>query len=174
MSDDLDMFCRCINPTLTRRDEDAHFPPGGIIYRGAALPDSCLKFYRESSAGTKFRIPAFVATSFDKRCAKRFLNRAWRYHQKHTPRPGVLFVIQVNPRGEDEEEFRCQSASLITKRMPDVPDEHEYLFTQYSVFTLTKFVERAGTNKDPHEVHLYAAEDNLGMACCHSRPACEL
>ena len=162
MSADLAMFCRCINPTLARRDADAHFPPGGVVYRGAAVADSKLEFYRSSPTGTKFRIPAFLATSFEKKDANGFLHRAWLWHQKHTPRPGVVFVISVDPKGEDNEAFRCQNASLITKRMPGVPDEHEYLFTQYSVFTLTKFVEKAGTNKDPHEVHLFAAEDNRG------------
>jgi hypothetical protein len=162
MSADLAMFCRCINPTLARRDADAHFPPGGVVYRGAAVADSKLEFYRSSPTGTKFRIPAFVATTFQKKYAKGFLHRAWAWHQTRTPRPGVLFVVRVDPRGEDDEAFRCQNASPIRKRMPGVPDEHEYLFTQYSVFTLTKFVEKAGTNKDPHEVHLFAAEDNRG------------
>ena len=49
-------------------------------------------------------------------------------------------------------------------RYPGVPEEHEYLFTQYSVFTLTQFVENSGTNRDPHEVHLRAADDNRGHA----------
>ena len=71
-----------------------------------------------------------------------------------------MFVITVDPDGEENIAFRCQNASLITKRMPGVPDEHEYLFTQYSVFTLTKFVEKDGTNQYPHEVHLTAALDN--------------
>ena len=110
MSDDLAMFCRCINPTLTRRDEDAHFPPGGIIYRGAALPDSCLKFYREVFCEDQVSHSAFVATSFDKSCAIKFLDRAWKYHQKHTPRPGVLFVIQVDPRGEDDRRIGAAKA----------------------------------------------------------------
>ena len=78
-------------------------------------------------------------------------------------RPGVVFVISVDPKGEDNEAFRCQNASLITKRMPGVPDEHEYLFTQYSVFTVARFVESpAPTAAAPHVIFLRAAQDNLG------------
>ena len=75
-----------------------------------------------------------------------------------------MFVISVDPRGEDNDAFRCKNASLIQVRYPGVPEEHEYLFTQYSVFTLTQFVENTGTNRDPHEVHLRAADDNRGHA----------
>ena len=151
MSDDLP----CL-PHQPNFDSEDAFPPGGFI--NEAAPDSCLKFYHESSSYQ----PPFVATSFDKRCAKRFLTGHGQI-SKHTPRPGVQFVIQVNPRGEDEEEFRCQSASLITKRCQMSQMSTKPLHAVL-VFTLTKF-KRAG-NKDPHEVHLHAAEDTWGM-CCH-------
>ena len=56
----------------------------------------------------------------------------------------------------------CRHVNLVTKRVPGLPDEQEYLFAPYSVFTVLKATWRAGTNADPHVIELQAAPDNKG------------
>jgi hypothetical protein len=42
-----------------------------------------------------------------------------------------------------------------------VQDEFEYLFTQYSVFTVARFIESPNpTYRTPHVLYLRAADDN--------------
>lgn len=54
----------------------------------------------------------------------------------------------------------CLHVNIITKRVPGLPDEREYLFAPYSAFTLLAVQWNAGTNIDPHELEMLAAVDN--------------
>ena len=55
---------------------------------------------------------------------------------------------------------KCVHVNLVTKRVPGLPDEQEYLFAPYSAFTVLSARWRAGTTAAPHEVELLAAVDN--------------
>ena len=56
----------------------------------------------------------------------------------------------------------CQNANHIVRRAPNLPDEFEYLFVPYSVFTVVRFERsKKPTWRTPHVVHLEAALDNL-------------
>ena len=52
-------------------------------------------------------------------------------------------------------------ARYVTKRMPGVGQEFEYLFVAYSVFTVEKIEVSAGKPDAPHVVYLKSAHDNL-------------
>ena len=164
-------ICKSLNSRLVcRRVSDGlgTFPPGGILYRGCAITDQELNFYRV--AGQKFRIPAYFSTSFKENTARAFLRRAWTYHNDNgATKPGVLLKIQVDPRGKDDPAWLCKNVNLVKSRMryhhgattTEIPDEFEYLFTQYSVFTVAKFVESPSPNyRTPHVLYLRAADDN--------------
>ena len=45
-----------------RKEGEARFPPGGVCFRGGGLPDQHRGFF---AAGRKYRVPGFLATSFD-------------------------------------------------------------------------------------------------------------
>ena len=161
-------FFRSLNTRLVIRGpaaaDRAGFPEGGILYRGAAIADKHLNFYRIE--GRKFRVPTALATAYkertpDGRGAQFFLESAWRHHESNgATRPGVMFRIQVDPRGEHDVNFRCKNAALIVKRL-GVGEEFEYLFSPYSVFTVTRFVASPTPNYvTPHVVYLRAATDN--------------
>ena len=72
----------------------------------------------------------------------------------------MIWVVQVDPEGEDDEEELCQNANYIANT--HIPGEDEYLFVPYSVFTVTK-VELSATphHKKPHRIYITAAYDSL-------------
>ena len=55
---------------------------------------------------------------------------------------------------------KCVHVNLVTKRVPGLPDEQEYLFAPYSAFTVLSARWNAGTAAAPHEIELLAAVDN--------------
>ena len=130
-----------------------------MTYRGAVLPAQHLAFY---TAGKQYRIPGYLATSFAEKVAKGFARRAWQAEKSSASgeQPAVIWVVQVDPEGEDDEEELCQNANYIANT--HVPGEDEYLFVPYSVFTVTK-VELSATphHKKPHRIYITAAYDSL-------------
>ena len=68
----------------------------------------------------------------------------------------VMWLVRIDP------ELRCRHVNLVTRRVPDLPDEQEYLFAPYSVFTVISATWSAGTAADPHVIELAAAPDNKG------------
>ena len=90
------------------------FPRGGVLWRGGDLPDEHRAFYAE---GVQFRVPGFLATSFNEDKADEFLYRA----HEASGRPAVKWCVQLDPRGERghaEHAFkhRCKHVSLIEKQ----------------------------------------------------------
>ena len=137
----------------------AHFPPGGTLYRGALFDDPAHVDFYKDAVGHKIRIPGLFPTSFRKAKAEAFLSM-WYNHG----RIGVLFQLIVDPRGATDQRHLTRNANLIRKRAPGLPDEFEYLFTQYSVFTVARFVP-SSTPDDctPHLVFLRPVHDNQGQ-----------
>eukprot|EP00729_Bicosta_minor_P005202 gene5202-26196_t len=135
------------------------FPPSGLTYRGAILPTCHVAFY---TVGKQYRIPGYLATSFAEKVAKSFSKRAWQAEKNSASgeQPAIIWVVQVDPAGEDDEEELCQNANYIANTL--VPGEDEYLFVPYSAFTVTK-VELSPTPnyKKPHRIYIEAAGDSL-------------
>merc|ERR1712167_84685 len=128
-------------------------------YRGTVVKHDDLLFYK-NNIELKFRMRNYLATSYKRENADFFASRAWSYYQNKTPpedQPSVIFKIHVDPRGKDDPSKLCQNVNQIVKRANGVPDEFEYLFTPYSVFTIKKFVESPkikATPSHPHIIHL--------------------
>jgi hypothetical protein len=110
---------------LVPSPEDWPFPPEGVTYRGGGLPVEHLAFY---AVGKAFRVPGFLATSFRREIASRFLARA-AYGELT-----VIWKVHVDPRGEHSFEHRCRHVNYVKKATPAVGNEEEYLFAPYSPF----------------------------------------
>ena len=134
---------------VTRRMDDdlVAFPPNGKTYRGGGFDDAHRGFF---VVGKKYRVPGYLATSFEERKANDFIGWA------DAP-VTVKWVISVDPRGATDRRFACKHVNLV--RHTHVANELEYLFSPYSVFTVTS-VLWAATPDDSHTIELKACTDN--------------
>ena len=135
---------RGINKLCVSVPPSPPFPPGDVCFRGGGFDDQFRAFFVQ---GRKFRQPAYLATSFSEQVARHFIDM----------RGGgdcVLWRVRIDPVR------KCVHVNLVTKRVPGLPDEQEYLFAPYSAFTVLSARWRAGTTAEPHEVELLAAVDN--------------
>ena len=120
------------------------FPPDFICFRGGGFDDKYRDFF---APGREFRQPAFLATSFLESKVDLFISRS-------TVPVKVKWLVRIDP------ELKCRHVNLVTKRVPGLPDEQEYLFAPYSAFTVVSTKWGAGTSADPHSIELLAAPDN--------------
>ena len=120
------------------------YPNDWICYRGSGFDERFREFF---FPGRKFRQPAFLPTSFKEDTAKDFMRRS-------TAAAKVLWKINIHRKN------KCVNCSLVENTA--FPEESEYLFVPYSVFTVHHASWRAGTVGDPHVIELYAATDNKG------------
>ena len=123
------------------------FPQGGTCYRGGGFDDRHKSFFTK---GKKFRQPSFLATSFSRPVATRFMQRA-----KDAGRQRVMWVVQLDPAGERDDTKRCKHVNFVQHSL--VPGELEYLFAAYSIFTVVQVNWSAG---GIHRIELNAATDN--------------
>jgi hypothetical protein len=141
---------RAINEKLcvTPADQEPQppFPPDYVCVRGGGFDDKYRDFFARERM---FRQPAFLATSFKESTAQTFMERS-KMQAK------VKWLIHIDP------DRKCRHVNLVTTRAEGVPDEQEYLFTPYSVFTVRGARWASGTNDDPHVIKLDAAPDNQG------------
>ena len=72
------------------------------------------------AAGREFRQPAFLAASFQESTADDFIRRS-------ASPVKVKWLIHIDPI------LKCRHVNLVTRRVADLPDEHEYLFRSLSV-----------------------------------------
>lgn len=161
------ILCRAINELCVARrveeKEEIPFPKEGLIFRGGLLPFEHHAFYTD--IGKQYRVPGYLATSFDEKVTLGFRKRAFKAEkvaarlEGRPANPAVLFIIQVDPAGEEDEDALNQNANLVQKT--NVAGESEYLFVPYSVFTVTKCEWQAKPNyQNPHKIYLDAAADN--------------
>ena len=66
----------------------------------------------------------------------------------------VRWLVRIDPVR------KCFHVNLVTKRVPGLGDELEYLFAPYSAFTVVATTWSAGTVAQPHVIELLAAVDN--------------
>jgi hypothetical protein len=143
--------CLCVVRT---QSVPVAFPPNGVTYRGGAFDDTFIPFF---SVGKVYRVPGFVASSFDANTCDYFLYRAAIMNNK----PAIMWTIHVDPRGETEFRYKCKQANLVLRRAPGVGEEKEYLFAPYSAFQVLD-VQWSATPDDrtPHRITIEAFVDN--------------
>jgi hypothetical protein len=122
------------------------FPPEFLCFRGGGFDEKYRDFF---APGREFRQPAFLATSFLASTAEDFIARSDMPVK-------AKWLIRIDPAR------KCRHVNRITRRVPDLPDEQEYLFAPYSAFTVRSARWGAGTVADPHVIELQAAPDNKG------------
>ena len=116
-----------------------------VCFRGGGFDEQHRSWY-SAHIGQKMRQPSFVATSASRAVADSFMARSdWQTK--------VRWLIRFDPAG-------CVHVNLVTRRVPGLRDEREYLFAPYSTFTLQAVRWGAGTLSDPHQLELLAAVDN--------------
>ena len=105
-----------------------------------------------------FRVPGFLASSFNEEVAYRFLYM--KFAEGKTP---VKWIIELDLRGRASLQFRCKHVNFCENS--DVPGEEEFLFAPYSVFTVLSItVPSSPSDDDPIIVKLLAAVDNIKEA----------
>lgn len=117
-------------------------PDDDVCFRGGGFLDDHRSFF---TPGKAFRQPAFLATSFSRAVAHRFI----------AMRGGddcVLWTIRIDSAR------KCKHVNLVTKT--NVEGEQEYLFAPYSAFSVLNVSWNAGTVAEPHQIELLAAIDN--------------
>ena len=164
--------------------EELSFPEGGRCFCGGGFDESHRPFFTK---GKKYRVPGFLATSFSEAKADEFLYNAhvwqnqsaikWIIHLD--PRGATDFahrckhvnlVKRTNVAGEfglysyglysyGPNSYGLYSYANLLKRM-NVAGEWEFLFAAYSAFEVLSTGWNAGTDRDPHVVHIQAAIDN--------------
>ena len=99
---------RCVNCAVSLFNTVLMYPPNGVSHRGGGLPLQYVTqlpgqpppFYVPSK---KYRVPMFLATSFDVRVAENFCVMA--ESRKESP---VIWTIKVDARGASHARFRCK------------------------------------------------------------------
>ena len=128
------------------------FPPRGVLFRGGGFNDAFKAFFYP---GRMYRVPAFLATSLNQSVSERFLYRAVVEHG----RSGIMWQINVDPRGEKEFPHMCKNANFVYNI--HCPQEAEYLFAAFSVFTVVSVVWSANPDgRTPHRITIQAMTDN--------------
>jgi hypothetical protein len=134
----------CVTPT--GEEPRPPFPPDFVCVRGGGFDNRYRDFF---APGREFRQPAFLATSFSESTAEDFMRRS-------SMPVKAKWMIRI------DSVRKCRHVNLVTRRVPGLPDEQEYLFAPYSAFTVRSARWAAGTNDDPHVIELDAAPDNVG------------
>eukprot|EP01045_Picozoa_sp_COSAG04_P008877 COSAG04_NODE_501_length_13363_cov_9.158137_5_plen_759_part_00 len=140
------------------------FPDGGLTLRGGGFDDVHQGFF---TVGKQFRVPGFLATSFERATALRFVRQGEAWCGQ-----GILWVVRVDPTGEHDPSKRCKHVNFVSHSLivdhAGAPVEREYLFAAYSIFTVRSVewnVEiDAATNLVGHRIELDAASDNRAEA----------
>eukprot|EP00961_Rhodomonas_salina_P094987 1278053-Rhodomonas_salina.2 len=155
-------FARTINAQLCTRSQPLApeaWPLTHQTFRGAVLPTEHLAFYQRMR-GRQYRVPGFLATSFNVDTADEFAMRAWV--QADCQHPPVRYVVKLDPEGATRAIRRCKHVSLLRKS--NVPTEGEFLYAPYSVFRVLSVRCSAASIPsylDPHVVELLSAVDNM-------------
>jgi hypothetical protein len=109
--------------------------------------------------GKQYRAPQFVATSFERSVARRFMRAAVLSGGEAASGVGVansrvLWKVRL------DSDQGCEHVTLLTNS--HVQREHEFLFTAFSVFTVELVHWSADPTEvgTPHEITVRAAVDN--------------
>ena len=161
------LISRAINLNLTKSRggslNDTDFPPLGMSWRGGGFMDN-----EETRAffvpGRKYRVPNYLATSFDKGVTTAFLDRV---KFEGVVNALVLWKVQVDNRGKTDNRYKCKHVNLIKEKTKTLlakeqqagRSEKEYLFAAFSPFAVTKVTWSNDPKKIPHLIEIEAALD---------------
>jgi len=159
---------RAINSMCVMRHDPSKlkYPPGGVSYRGGGMPlHHVLQVAGHPPpffvAGRKYRIPMFLATSFNPQVAENFSVMAAQRGD-----PPVIWTIKVDARGEAQLLYRCKHVNQVAKT--NVAGEFEFLYAPYSVGTIESVTMPPGgaapTPACPIRIAVVAALDNMEEA----------
>ena len=150
------LFFRSINTRCVRRNStgasmsEQSYPPNGETWRGGGFRQQYRSFF-QSIKGHKYRVPGFLATTSKRSIAVGFL------YKVDSKQPRALWRIMFDRRGEKHVEYRVRHMTFVSKTL--IPEEGEYLFAPYSVFTLVSVRWSLEMDK-PHQFTIRAAIDN--------------
>jgi hypothetical protein len=114
--------------------------------------------------GKQYRVPNYLATSFDKAVTSSFLDRV---EFSGVINATVMWKVKVDARGIADNNFKCKHVNLITAKTQSLLEgeqqqgrrEREYLFAAFSPFTVTKVTWSTDPQNTPHVIELEAAID---------------
>ena len=118
-----------------------------MCWRGGGFNNDFQDFF---VAGKYYRCPGFLATSFEKSVASKFLAI------QADGNPTALWMVLLDALGTEAVEYRCMNASYVLKS--HLSNEKEFLFSPYSVFQVVA-TQWSCTNTR-HTIVLRAAIDN--------------
>ena len=127
---------------VTRRTggTPVRWPAANVTYRGGALPRTLRDFF---VAGTQYRAPMFVATSFDQAVAVAFMTRLEPASDEQSPPHQEPTLWTFHFDASLPESRRCVHVNFIDKNDGSLNGveaneggEEEFLFTPYSAFTV--------------------------------------
>ena len=121
-----------------------------VCWRGGGFNDDFKDFF---VVGKYYRCPAFLATSLKKDVSMKFLTM-----QMSKSIPTMQWIIVLDGRGTKNPKYRCMHASFVLKS--HLSQEHEFLFSPYSVFQVIATEWSPKRNKH-HTIALRAAIDNM-------------
>jgi len=156
-------FARALNETLciTRGHPERlrAFPPNSQTYRGGGFDDTHRGFF---TTGVTFRVPAFLATSFEEHVADTQMER-----HSGNGLSAVRWTIHFDPTGDPDHPSHVPArrpAHVNFVQHANVAPEREYLFAPYSVFSVRSATWNAGTLDSPHQIELDASPDSAYAA----------
>ena len=120
-----------------------------MCWRGGGFNNDVQDFFVD---GKYYRCPGFLATSFEKEVATRFLTM-----KAADGTATALWIVLLDARGTQAAEYRCMHASYVLKS--HLGAEKEFLFSPYSVFQVVA-TEWSPEIAKHHVIVLRAAIDN--------------
>uniref|UniRef100_A0A7S4BM70 UBA domain-containing protein n=1 Tax=Chrysotila carterae TaxID=13221 RepID=A0A7S4BM70_CHRCT len=125
---------------------DCHSDEANTTYRGGGLRRGLLRWF---IPGKKFRTNMFVASSFKKRIADKFVIDA----SKSTRQDPVLWVFKFEQRN-------CMHVNFLRKGIETTHSEHEFLLTPGTALTVVSAIASTNVAATPHTITLRVAPDN--------------
>ena len=121
-------------------------------FRGGGLPPEHLGFYKALAKSQQvYRVPGLLATSFQRRVAHQFMERAGTL-------PKVVWHVKL--KDPDQLTGGCKHVNFLEQTA--FTTEKEFLFSAYSAFRVLKVKESDNPYKEttPHEIFIEACRDN--------------
>jgi hypothetical protein len=172
--------CARVAHALSANNELVTFPQGPDVsrdegcstlaatcWRGGGFRDTpetraffqCRAGMAEADPAKKYRVAQFLATSFNRDVANRFIG----YSAADVAAPGAFVnaLIRWRVNLDPDPARRCRHVNLVTET--HVPGELEYLFAAFSVFSVVdvQWSRTPWNPVTPHLITILAAHDNL-------------
>ena len=120
-----------------------------MCWRGGGFNNDFQDFF---VVGKYYRVPGFLATSFEQKVSMKFVAMSMMKNN-----PSTLWIVLLDGKGATDPQYRCMHASFVQKS--HLSTEREFLFSPYSVFHVVATEWSLEFNKR-HTIVLRAATDN--------------